>query len=40
MPFDHQRSLVFLQIPKTDDTLIEQALDLHGTQLFNVVRNL
>ena len=40
MPFDHQRSLVFLHIPKTDNTSIVRALGLHGTQLFTVVRNL
>ena len=40
MPFNHQRSLVFLHIPKTDNTSIVQTLGLHGTQLFNVVRNL
>ena len=40
MPFDHQRSLMFLHIPKTDDTSIEQALGLHGTQLLTVVHNL
>ena len=30
MPFDRQRRLVFLHIPKTAGTSIEQALGLHG----------